>query len=71
MANTGLSQGPLTDNPIDAFDWEFAIKEMENDENLDLENILKTLKEPIISFYDENNLSLLHHAVLKGVEGKT
>ena len=68
--NTGLSQGQ-TENPIDNFDWEFAIKELENEENLDLENILRTLKEPITSFYDENNLTLLHHAVLKGVDGKT
>ena len=43
---------------------------MENEENLDLLNLLKSLKEPITSLYDDNYMTLLHHAVLKGIDGK-
>ena len=71
LINTGLSQDAVAENPLENFDWAFAKKELENEENLDLLNILRTLREPITSLYDDSNLSLLHHSVLKGVEGKT
>ena len=55
----------------DMFDMEFLIKELENELSIDLENMLQILKPPITTIVDENNLSLLHHAVLKGVQGRT
>ena len=61
----------MAENPLENFDWAFAKKELENEENLDLLNILRTLREPITSLHDDSNLSLLHHSVLKGIEGKT
>lgn len=44
---------------------------MESPDNFILCDILKDLKEnKIVDVVDDNGLTLLHHAVLKGVEGK-
>ncbi len=52
-------------------DWNFILGELENEENLFLNNFLKTLLCPITIIKDIKGLNLLHHAVLKGVDGKT
>jgi len=35
-----------------------------------MEDLLKNLGIPIVEIYDQLGLNLIHHAVLKGVEGK-
>ena len=67
--NTGLSQGMLSENQH--FDWAYVTKELENEDDLDLLNYLKSMREPLTTFADQNSLTLLHHAVLNGTDGKT
>ena len=65
------SKSRALEESAQTFDWQFALGELESEENLLLRNILMTLQNPITEVFDEKGLSLLHHAVLKGVEGKT
>ena len=53
------------------FDWAYVTKELENEDDLDLLNYLKSMREPLTTFADQNSLTLLHHAVLNGTDGKT
>lgn len=53
------------------FDWNFALNELSSESDLLLKNILKTVMVPITDLLDGKGLNLLHHAVLKGVDGKT
>ena len=52
------------------FDWHFCTAELENIDSYILIDILRDEKESITKLVDENGLTLLHHAVLKGVDGK-
>lgn len=58
-------------NLLADLDWNFILRELEREENLFLNNFLKTLPCPITFIKDIKGLNLLHHAVLKGVDGKT
>ena len=53
------------------FDWKFALNELGQESDLLLKNILKTVMIPITDLVDAKGLNLLHHAVLKGIDGKT
>lgn len=53
------------------FDWNFALNELASESDLLLKNILKTIMIPITDLIDPKGLNLLHHAVLKGIDGKT
>jgi|TARA_B110001450_G_scaffold212477_1_gene204465 hypothetical protein len=55
----------------DNFDWNFALNELGSENDLLLKNILKTVMIPITDLTDPKGLNLLHHAVLKGIDGKT
>lgn len=56
----------------DGFDMTFMMSELQNQENFILVDLLKQLGDyPITLIADKQGLTLLHHAVLKGVEGKT
>lgn len=61
----------LADGMENDFDWEMAISELESEHNLLLKNLLRTHNGPICTLSDEKGMTLLHHAVLKGVPGKT
>ena len=52
------------------FDWHFLTAELENQDSYILIDILRGVNVPITTLLDENGLSLIHHAVLKGVDGK-
>lgn len=68
---SGVFTKSRVDETQQTFDWQFALGELESEENLLLRNILMTLSNPITEVFDDKGLSLLHHAVLKGIEGKT
>lgn len=54
------------------FNFAFAISELESQDNQMLVVILKELGDyPLVKIADRNGMTLMHHAVLKGVEGKT
>lgn len=61
----------LSIDPNPDFDWEIAIEELANPNDLLLGNILRTVIGPITSLLDSNGSSLLHHSVLKQTAGKT
>ena len=67
-----LSNGmPALAPPMEKeFDWAFCNSELENQDSYILMDILTECVGPISSLTDENGLTLIHHAVLKGVEGK-
>ena len=52
------------------FDWHFCTAELENQDSYILIDILRDVTAPITTLMDENGLTLIHHAVLKGVDGK-
>jgi hypothetical protein len=52
------------------FDWHFCTAELENTDSYILIDILRDVTVPISTLVDENGLTLIHHAVLKGVDGK-
>jgi hypothetical protein len=50
-------------NLLADLDWNFILGELESEENLFLNNFLKTLPCPITFIKDIKGLNLLHHAV--------
>jgi len=53
------------------FDLNYCLAELENPENIVLCQLLRDLEmTPITHIRDKKGLSLLHHAVLKGADGK-
>ena len=54
------------------FDLNYVLAELESSDNFMLCNLLKDLGSlSILDVRDKEGMSLLHHAVLKGVDGKT
>ena len=53
------------------FNWDMALAELDSEKDLMLNNILRTYQGPICFLKDQSEMTLLHHAVLKGVVGKT
>ena len=53
-----------------SFDWQFTLSELESHDNYILCDILKDLYCNVTEIIDKGGLNLLHHAVLKGIEGK-
>ena len=49
-------------NLLADLDWNFILGELESEENLFLNNFLKTLPYPITFIKDIKGLNLLHHA---------
>jgi hypothetical protein len=65
-----VTESDSTDKP--PFDLAYAMSELESPENQILSMLLKKLGPyPVYKIIDKNGMNLLHHAVLKGVEGKT
>lgn len=48
-----------------------ALAELESEKDLLLKNILRTHTGPINALVDAKGMTLMHHAVLKNVPGKT
>ena len=54
------------------FDLNYVLAELETNDNFMLSNLLKDLGSiSILDVKDKEGLTLLHHAVLKGIDGKT
>ena len=67
---TGMNQQTIMDRTNTGLNWTIISDELESHENIHVINMLKTMND-ITQIVDHEGLSLLHHAVLKGVEGKT
>ena len=53
-------------------DINYIISELESNDNFILSKLLREMGEvSVTKLFDSNGMTLLHHAVLKGVEGKT
>ena len=52
------------------FDWQFALSELESADNFILCDLLREIDGKITQVVDDGGLNQLHHAVLKGIEGK-
>ena len=52
------------------FDWHYFNAELANDDDFVLLDLLREAQVPITALVDENGLTILHHAVLNGVDGK-
>ena len=57
-------------NDRSGLNWTIISEELESHDNIHMVNFVQSLSD-ITTFVDDEGLSLLHHAVLKGVEGKT
>ena len=66
----GAPPPPPPMQQIREFDWLYFNAELENDEDFVLLDLLREAHVPITTLVDENGLTLLHHAVLNGVDGK-
>lgn len=51
-------------------DWDFVIRELEAEDDQMLLNYLNALNEPVYMHFDQDDFTLLHQAVLKGLDGK-
>ena len=71
VSRTSRKQPSMQNISEENFDWKFALNELGQESDLLLKNILKTVMIPITELVDAKGLNLLHHAVLKGIDGKT